>query len=144
EIERVPRALLRLLHDLAEPGEIEVEEVVERRYVGGALHERRPQDVLHGLTGAEPDEVERAERLHAFRDRDPHAVLTEQPDEGDDLLVHRRPRGGTFVPSAGRPSRGSPPRRRWRRPRSWRARGRRAPSAPVAPSGCRPRTSGSC
>ena len=70
----------------------QIEQTIERLDVDGALHERRAQHVLHAVPRTEPDEVERPERVHALRERHPDAVLAEQADEADDLVVHGRSR----------------------------------------------------
>ena len=64
---------------VADAREVQVEERVVRRQVDGALHHRRAQHVLaRPCAVAEPDEVERAERVHALGQRHAHAVLAQQ------------------------------------------------------------------
>ncbi len=69
--------------------EVEVEELVEGRHVDGALHHRGAQHVLQRRRGRRGRaRAARAKRVDVLRDRDPHAVLAQQADELDDLVVH--------------------------------------------------------
>ena len=125
------------LHDLAEAGEVEIEERVVRRDVDGALHQRRAQHVLHAVAG-------RRARRDRARETCPCSPRTRRGRRfgaaapTNSMILSSTAPGCRACASAGRPSR--------------RRRGAPAPRpSPAAlrdvvlqllpaPCGCRPRT----
>jgi hypothetical protein len=65
--------------------------VIEGLHVDRALDGGRPERGADGRAVLEPDEPERAQRVHRLGHRDAEAVLSEQRAERDDLVVHRPP-----------------------------------------------------
>ena len=86
--ERVLHGLARLLDDLAEAGEIDVEQLFEDGQLAGPLDHRGAQRGAERVALAQAGDFGGAERVERLSQRDAHAVLAQQVRKFDELFLH--------------------------------------------------------
>ena len=86
--ERVLHRLARLLDDLAEAGEVDVEQLLEDGQFAGPLDHRGPQRGAERIALVQPGDFGSAECVERLRQRDAHAVLAQQVRKFDELFLH--------------------------------------------------------
>src|ERR1035437_2031616 len=85
---RVLHGLARLLDNLAEAGEVDIEEFLEHGQFAGSLDHRGPQCGAERIALGEAGDFGGAECVERFRQRDAHTVLAQQVRKFDELLLH--------------------------------------------------------